>query len=294
MADALPREEYVEQAYLFRILWERLGQDLTLQDLLQQCRYEVLATTKLPLAIDFLYSELKHSGAIAQGMRRLGHYFTPYQAFLVGQAEEDSGRFDFRTSLRVLQAEAIYKSTPQFDRQGLFFFQFESLCRHRLSYDAGLKAMSLDPHYNNDWKDWLLIVQKQLGLVDLADLIYGRSEDFLAYRKRHLGAEAQADYPILFGAREGKIAYANRRKEPLFLFAAMQRHLSYPHVPKRETVDQTLELIPQMQRRIERLEARIKLMEEEQRQGIDITKFYGKGFPPISNLPSDLDLDENN
>ncbi|MFN4904673.1 MAG: hypothetical protein ACK6AO_11945 [Planctomycetota bacterium] len=294
MTDHLPREEYVEQAYLFRILWERLGQDLTLQDLLQQCRYEVLATTKLPLAIDFLYSELKHSGAIAQGMRRLGHYFTPFQAFLVGQAEEDSGRFDFRTSLLVLQAEALYKSSAQFDRQGLFFYQFESLCRHRLSYDGGLKAMSLDPLYDNDWQEWLLIVQKQLGLVDLADLIYGRSEDFVAYRKRHLGAEAQAEYPILFGVREGKIAYANRRKEPLFLFAAMQRHLGYPHVPKRERVDQTLEMIPQMQRRIERLEARMKLMEDEHRQGIDITKFYGKSIPPMADLSDGIDLTENN
>lgn len=139
-----------------------------------------------------------------------------------------------------------------------------------------------------------MIVQKQLGLVDLADLIYGRSEDFVAYRKRHLGAEAQAEYPILFGIREGKIAYANRRKEPLFLFAAMQRHLGYPHVPKRETVDQTLEMIPQMQRRIERLEARMKLMEDEQRQGIDITKFYGKSISPVADLSDDIDLKENN
>jgi hypothetical protein len=44
--------------------------------------------------------------------------------------------------------------------------------------------MSLDSAYNNDWQEWLMIVQKQLGLVDLADLIYGRSEDFVEYRKR--------------------------------------------------------------------------------------------------------------
>jgi hypothetical protein len=51
--------------------------------------------------------------------------------------------------------------------------------------------------------------------------------------------------------------------------------------------DNTLELIPQMQRRIERLEARIKFLEEEQRQGIDITKFYGKNMPPVVNLDDD-------
>ena len=284
MSSVLPREEYVEQAYLFRILWERLGQALTLQDLMHQCRFEVLATTKLPMAIDFLNSELKHSGVLAPGMRRLSHYFTPYQAFLVEQAEEDRGRFDFRTALLVLQSEANYKASPSFDPQGLFFFQFESLCRHRLHYDGGLKSMSGDPAYSREWQEWLLIVQKQLGLVDLADLIFGRSEEFVAYRKRHLGPDAQAEYPILFGVREGKIAFANRRKEPVYLFAAMQRHLGYPPVPKQEVVDQTLELIPQMQRRLERLESRVKFLEEEQRQGIDITKFFGKGMPPPVDL----------
>ena len=282
MAEALPREEYVEQSYLFRILWERLGQDITLQDLLQQCRFEVLATTKLPLALDFLSNELKHSGILAPGMRRLAHYFTSFQSFLIEQAEEDRGRFDFRTALRILQLEASYKAGENMDPQGLFFYQFEAICRNRLSYDAGLKSMSDDPAYTAAWREWLLIVRNQLGLVDLADLIYGRSEDFVTYRKRQLGADAEAEYPILFGAREGKIAFANRRKEPLFLFAAMQRHLGYPSVPKREVFDNTLELIPQMQRRVERLEARIKFLEEEQRQGIDITKFYGKGkLPPV-------------
>jgi hypothetical protein len=280
----LPREEYVEQAYLFEILWERLGHDITLQDLLHHCRYEVLATTKLPMAIDFLTTELKHSGLLAPGMHRLQHYFSPFQAFLVQQAEKDTGRFDFRTAVRILQYEAQYKTSERMDPQGLFFYQFEALCRNRLSYDGGLTAMAKDPHYSPEWHEWLLVVRAQVGLVDLADLIYGRSEDFVAYRKRHLGEDAEPEYPILFGLREGRIAMANRHKELLFLFAAMQRHLGYPTVPKRELFDNTLEMIPQMQRRIERLEARIKFMEEEQRQGIDITKFYGKGQPPIVDL----------
>ncbi len=284
MSGSLPREEYVEQAYLFEILWERLGYDITLQDLLVHCRYEVLATTKLPLAIDFLSTELKHCGLLAPGMRRLQHYFSPFQAFLVEQAEKDSGRFDFRTAVRVLQFEAQYKASDRIDPQGLFFYHFEALCRNRLSYDAGLTAMGKDPHYNDAWREWLLVVRSQVGLIDLADLIYGRSQDFVAYRKRHLGEDSQPEYPILFGVREGKIAMANRRKELLFLFAAMQRHLGYPTVPKKELYDNTLELIPQMQRRMERLEARIKFMEEEQRQGIDITKFYGKNPPPIVDL----------
>ncbi|MCU0706685.1 MAG: hypothetical protein MUF23_00170 [Pirellula sp.] len=287
MSDLLPREEYVEQAYLFEILWERLGHDITLQDLMHHCRFEVLATTKLPIALEFLSNELKHSGLLGPGMRRLLHYFTPFQAFLVDQAEKDTGRFDFRTAVRILQYEAQYKASDRLDPQGLFFYQFETLCRNRLSYDAGLTAMAKDPVYSPEWREWLIVVRAQIGLVDLADLIYGRSQDFVAYRKRHLGEDAQAEYPILFGVREGKIALANRRKELLFLFSAMQRHLGYPTVPKRELFDNTLELIPQMQRRIERLEARIKFLEEEQRQGIDITKFYGKNMPPVVNLDDD-------
>ncbi|MFN9606554.1 MAG: hypothetical protein ACK6A7_24375 [Planctomycetota bacterium] len=284
MSGPLPREEYVEQAYLFEILWERLGHDITLQDLLVHCRYEVLATTKLPLAIDFLSTELKHSGLLAPGMRRLQHYFSPFQAFLVEQAEKDSGRFDFRTAVRILQFEAKYKASDRIDPQGLFFYHFEAHCRNRLCYDAGLTAMCEHPNYDDAWREWLLVVRAQVGLIDLADLIYGRSEDFVAYRKRHLGEDAQPEYAILFGGREGKIAMANRRKELLFLFAAMQRHLGYPTVPKKELFDNTLELVPQLQRRMERLEARIKFMEEEPRQGIDITKFYGKNPPPIIDL----------
>ena len=69
---------------------------------------------------------------------------------------------------------------------------------------------------------------------------------------------------------------ANRQKEPLFLFGAMQRHLGYPAVPRPKPADKEKELIPQMARRIERLEMRIKILEEENRNGMDITRFYEK------------------
>lgn len=276
----LDREEFVEQAYFFSVLYERLGQDTTLQELLEQGRFEVLATTKLPLAIDFLSVELKHTGVIAPAMKKIAHYFTPFQTFIVEQSETDRGRFDFRTALLILKHQAEYRSRSD-NRQGFFLYQFETLCRNRLNYDQGLKAMSEDPLYPPEWKEWILVVRRQLGFVDIADLIYGRSEEFVKYRKRHLGEDAEAEYPILFGEREGKIAFANRQKDPLFLFAAMQRHLGYPAVPKREIQDNTLEMVPQMQRRIERLEQRIKFMEEEQRHGIDITKFYS-GHKPVS------------
>lgn len=279
----LPNEEYIEQAYFFRVLIERIGQNLPLQELLEQTKYEVLATTKLPMAIDLLLAELKHHGQMSSGMALLKHYFVPFQTFLVSEAEADKGRFDYRTGLRILQAEAEYRS-KSCSPQGLFFFQFEALCRNRLNYDRGLKAMSDDPVYGPEWRDWILIVRRQLGIIDTADLIYVRSQLYQDRRiaQGHLEVEA----PVLFGVAEGKIAQANRRKDPLFLFAAMHRHLGYPAVPKLEAVDPLPTLVPQLLRRMERLESRIKLFEEEQRGGIDITKFYkgGRVPPPPDEL----------
>ncbi len=278
----LPREEYVEQAHFFRVLVERSGQNLPLQELLDQTRFEILATTKLPMAIEVLLAELKHRGLMSSGMRVLSHYFTPFQTFLVAEAEQDRGRFDYRTALRIMAAEADYRSR-EINLQGLFFFEFEAMSRNRLNYDRGLKAMSEDKVFTADWKTWILNVRRQLGLIDLADMIYARSELF------HLRASQVDDNrvldPVLFGMQEGKIAQANRHKETLFLFAAMQRHLGYPGVPRQEPVDNLPSLIPQIQRRLERIESRIKLLEDEGRGGIDITKFYGgKAIEPPDDV----------
>jgi hypothetical protein len=275
----LPREEYVEQAYLFRTLCERISDGIPMQDLLMQVHHEMLATTKLPMAISFLATELKHRGVMAVGMQQLGHYFSPWQAFLVAESESDRGRFDTQMAFRILQGEAEYRSTHD-NPQGLFFYQFEAMCRNRLNYDRGLKAMSEDAGYDAGWQEWILVVRRQLGLVDLADLIYGRSQAFVQYRQNRIGIDSlPLDYAILFGDKEGRIAYANRRKDILYLFAAMQRHLGYPAVPRPVIVVDPVDQIPQLQRRLERLESRIQIMEEERRQGLDISKFYEKGNP---------------
>lgn len=277
----LPREEYVEQAYFFRILIERHGQQVPLQELLEQSKHELLASTKLPMAIDLLLSELKHIGKMSSGMRLLGHYFCPFQTFLVASAETDRGRFDYQTALKILAAEAKYRSEENCDPQGLFFFQFEAIARNRLNYDQGLGAMSEDAMYGDDWKQWLLILRRQLGLVDLAELIFVRSERYVQRRKQFGVSDQEA--PVLFGEIEGKIAKANVKKDPLYLFAAMQRHLGYPPVPRLEPVDPLPSLIPLMRRQIERLESRVRLLEEENRGGIDITKFYDGKLPPDIN-----------
>ncbi|NND99801.1 MAG: hypothetical protein HKN47_20975 [Pirellulaceae bacterium] len=270
----LPRDEYVEQAHLYGLLRARAKESMPIQELLDQLRHEILATTKLPMAMDYMLTEVKHSGLLAPAMYKLRHYFTDFQAYLVRESEDDSGRFQMQTALQILESDAKYRAEGV-TRAGMFFFQFEALCRNRLSYDRGLTAMSNDPIYDRDWSKWILSLRAQVGLVDFADLLFLASDQ---YKNRLIDAgESYEDKgPFLFGEKEGRIAWANRRKEPLFLFGAMQRHLGYPSVPRPEPPNENRELVPQLMRRVERLETRVKLLEEENRSGIDITRFYEK------------------
>lgn len=274
----LDREEYVEQAYLFRIFHERLPKNMPLQELFRQVRDELLATTRLPLAVDYLRSELEHSGVFAPAMVKLDHYFTPFQTYVVTEAEREQGKFDLRTALQILEAEAAYRAKGAVP-EGLFLYQFEALCRNRLRYDPGLTAISRDPLYDEAWRDWILLVRRQIGLIDFADLVYICSE---YYVKRRASRGLESAGQMLFGEREGRIAHSNRGKDPLYLFAAMQRHLGYPAVPRPQPRDELPDLIPQMARRIERLESRIKLMEDEQRGGIDLSQLA----PELRQPPS--------
>jgi hypothetical protein len=287
----LPREEYVEQAYFFRVLLERLTDRIPIQELFRALRDEILSTTKLPLAIGFLLDELKHTGVFSPAMQRLEHYFRPFQTFVVRQAEREGGRFDLRVAVDLLRAEAEYLSDPDHAiPQGLFLFQFESLCRNRLQYDLGLAAMARDPMYNAPWHDWILTVRRQIGLVELADLIYVRSDYYVTRARQQGQAERVDGHLTLFGEKEGRIALANRRKDPLLLFSALQRHLNYPAVPRLVPLGDAQLLLPQLARRVERLETRLKLLEEEQSGGVDLTRFYlgpgGDGPPGAASRPS--------
>ncbi|MEK6249557.1 MAG: hypothetical protein N2C12_15350 [Planctomycetales bacterium] len=107
----LSREEFIEQAYFFRVLVERAEQAMPMQEILSSIKEEVLATTDLPKAIDFLDIELKTEGAIAPAMARLSHYFTPFQTFVISEAENDRGRFDLKVGLEILRREAEYRAT---------------------------------------------------------------------------------------------------------------------------------------------------------------------------------------
>ena len=265
-------DEYVEQTHFFRVVLERLKEQTPLQELLAHASDELLATSKLVVAVEFLLSELKHIGMMGDAMQRLGHYFAPFQTYVVQEAERERGRFSMEMAFQVLYREAEYRAMDP-KPQGLFFYQFETLCRNRLRYDQGLEAMAGDPVYEEAWRKWILTVRRQIGLVDMADLIFVRSEySRVAARQRGSWDE---ETTLLFGEKEGRIALANRRKDPLYLFAALQRHLGYPQVPRPPKPGQASELIPQLLRRVERMEVRMKLMEEEQRSGaVDLSRFY--------------------
>ncbi|MDD3588048.1 MAG: hypothetical protein PHQ75_12775, partial [Thermoguttaceae bacterium] len=311
----LKQEEYIEQAFLFRSFRERLDDGYSSQEILRSMKNELLNTTNLPLAVDFLLAELKFSGELAIAMRGMPHYFSAFQTFIIAQAERATGRLDFKIALEILEKEAAYRSqspTPQ----GTFFYQLEALSRNRLGFDYGLEAISLDPIFDDSWRRWInVVLRRQIGIVELTDLVYVRSElyrlrrderkgreslslfeeepcpetlldegesDHLFVRSGHLGCELTADdvndtdTTILFGEKEGRIALASRHRDPALFFAALSRHLGYPSVPRPKRVHEEANLIPVLKRRIELLEGKLELLEEELHGGINLERFYVK------------------
>jgi len=286
MRTMLDREEFIEQAHLFRSFGERIVAGIAAQEALVAIGQEVLATSKLPMALDYLAGELKLVGTLSTAMARLPHYFTAFQTFVIATAEEEGGRFDMRTALAMLEREATYRAegaTPQ----GLFLYRFECLSRNRLDYARGLAAIAADDVFDAAWKAWIQTVSRQVGLIDLADLVYVRSPEFWRVEQRDAAAAGrpapEPDRVILFGEKEGRIARANRGKDPMFFFAALQRQLGYPAVPRVNPVAPAAESPALLARRLERLEMRVKLLEEESRGGIDLSRFDPKNFP----LPRD-------
>lgn len=282
----LDREEYIEQAYLFRSFAERITAGIAAQEALVAIGQEVLATSKLPMALDYLAGELRLVGTLSTAMARLRHYFTDFQTFVIAAAEQEGGRFDMRTALAMLEREAAYRGEGA-SPQGLFLYRFECLSRNRLDYARGLGAVAGDDIFNAEWKAWIETVSRQVGLIDLADLVFVRSPEYWRIGRRDATLSGRVapepDRAILFGEKEGRIARANRGKDPLFFFAALQRQLGYPSVPRVMPQSPSAESPALLARRIERLEMRLKLLEEESRGGIDLSRFDPKNFP----LPRD-------
>ena len=271
LAVNLEKEEYIEQAYFFRMLCLRIGQGQSTQEILEILDQEILSTTKLPFAIGFLRAELKHTGQLSRGFERLGHYFTPFQTLLVKSAENEKMKFSVESSLGCLENEAIYRS-KQPTQAGLFIYQFEVLARNHLGYDEGLIAMSRDPFYPPEWQSFIADARHQLGVVDFADLIYLRSIWYILDQRRN-NPEYEAPIDPLFGEKEGKIAGANRNRDPLYLFAALQRQLGYPALPKKSEKETEQAILIVLQSKIRDLEGRIRLMEQEIKGQVDLEHF---------------------
>jgi hypothetical protein len=260
----LEREEYIEQAYFFNAFRERLLDGLPAQDILARIGEELLSTTRLPLAVSFINTDIKGTGLMAPAMARIGHYFTPFQAHVVDQAEQDSTKFAMDQALLVLERESRFKAESP-SLPALFVYQFEALSRNRLGYNKGLAAMAADPFYSEDWQDYILTLRTRLGDVDFADLIFVRSEYFIKERTR-LNPEFVPKFPPLFGEKEGKIARANRGRDPMYLFSALQRQLGYPEVPRPRRPDGLEARVLLLEQKIVQLENRLKSAESGMQQ----------------------------
>jgi hypothetical protein len=270
----LDREEYIEQAYFFNTFRERVIDGLPSQEILARIGEELLSTTKLPLAVSFLCGEMKGIGLMGPAMERLSHYFTPFQAHVVSQAENDRTRFPIDQALLVLEREAKFKAEGP-SLPALFVFQFEALSRNRLGYTRGLAAMAGDPLYNEDWHDYILTLRSRLGDVDFADLIYVRSAWYAAERRR-LNPDFTPRFPILFGEKEGKIARANRGRDPMYLFSALQRQLGYPAVPRPKRPDELEARVVLLEQKILQLENRLKSAETDLQHDADLAQVLVK------------------
>jgi len=270
----LEREEYIEQAYFFRAFRERLKANQSSQEILERVHEEILSTTRLPLAIQFLATELKHTGLLGPGFARLGHYFTPFQTFIISRAEKEGLRFSMDTALEVLEAEATYRSERP-TMPGLFMFQFEVLSRNRLGFDEGLTSIAGDPLFTEEWRAYLETIRRNIGEIEFADLVYVRSELYIKDQLKH-DPTARDFPPPLFGEKEGKIARASHGRDPLFLFSALQRQLGYPSVPRPIPKDDPLARLNAVQAKVRELEQRIKLLEGEARGQPNILQALGK------------------
>lgn len=267
----LDREEYVEQAYFFRTFRERLADNLPAQDVLVRLHEELLSSTRLPYAVQFLAAEMKHAGLLANGFSKLPHYFTAFQAFVVKQAEDETSRFPMPTALLVLEREAAYKADRP-TKPGLFVYQLEAIARNRLGYIDGFEAVAADPLYDDDWRAFIRLLGRQIGDLDFADLVYLRSELY-AQEQRRADPRFEASLPPLFGEKEGKIARASRKRDPLYLFAALQRQLGYPEVPRFKPRDDNRTKLEMIENKLRELETRLKLAEGELRGSVDLSQF---------------------
>ena len=83
------------------------------------------------------------------------------------------------------------------------------------------------------------------------------------------------------------ILHPRTLRNRLYLFAALQRQLGYPEVPRIRTKDDPLSKLLALQEKVKVLEARLKLVEMEQRGKVDLSEFMAK--PELLQPPEELE-----
>ena len=185
-------------------------------------------------------------------MVRISHYFTPFQAHVISQAESDMSRFAMDQALLVLEREAKFKAEGP-SLTALFVFQFEALSRNRLGYTRGLAAMAADPLYPDVWSDYILTLGARLGDVDFADLIFVRSEQFVAERRRH--------QPRLTSPSSPRFSARRRARSLAPIAAAIRCTYSPPFTASLATRGSTASAPDELEARVALLEQRIVMLE---------------------------------
>ena len=132
--------------------------------------------------------------------------------------------------------------------------------------------MAADPFYDENWSAFMDDLRRQVGMVDFADILYLRSEWYVRERRRQ-EPDYEPPLPPLFGEKEGKIARAHHERDPLYLFAALQRQLNYPEAPRPKARDDMGNKVETLQARLRELEKRLKLLESEVRGQVDLSQF---------------------
>jgi hypothetical protein len=145
--------------------------------------------------------------------------------------------------------------------------------------------MAGDPFYDAGWKEYILLVRREAGTIDFADLVYLRSQWYVLERRRQEPAY-EPPVPPLFGEKEGKIARASHGRDPLFLFAALQRQLGYPEVPRARPRDDLPAQLEALKTKLQQTEQRLMLLESEVRGQVDLSQF---GKPELLSRPGDDD-----
>ena len=142
-----------------------------------------------------------------------------------------------------------------------------------------MAAIAADPLYAADpqgeaWAEWMRALPHKIGMTDFGELIYRRSEQYAADQRRQTGdADWEPTQPPLFGEQEGRIAKANRGRDPLYLFAALQRQLGYPKVPRVERKSREYAIDPAIELRFQQIEAKLLMLENEQKGTLDLGDF---------------------